>query len=64
MARRGVDSGGRPGRHRRVVERTQAWLLGCRRLGVRDERRTDVLQRLRHPARALIYLCFLAPAAG
>ena len=39
LARRGIDSSERLGRYRRVVERTQAWLPGCRRLGVRYERR-------------------------
>ncbi len=34
------------GRYRWVVERTCAWLLGCRRLGVRYERRSDLLQGL------------------
>lgn len=31
------------GRFRWVVERTRAWLLGCRRLQIRYERRADVL---------------------
>ena len=35
IARRGIDSSGKLGRHRWVVERTLAWLLGFRRLGVR-----------------------------
>ncbi len=64
IARRGIDSSERLGRHRWVVERTQAWLLGCRRLGVRYERRADLLQGLLHLACALICLRFLAPAAG
>lgn len=42
IARRGVESSQRLGRHRWRVERTVAWLLGCRRLLVRfdvvDER--------------------------
>jgi hypothetical protein len=49
------------GRHRWVVERTLAWLLGCRRLGVRYERRFNLLQGLSHLACALICLNFLAP---
>jgi transposase len=44
IARRGIDSSERLGRYRWVVERTYSWLLGCRRLGVRYERRADVLQ--------------------
>ena len=61
IARRGVDSSERLGRHRWVVERSLAWLLGCRRLGVRYERRVDILQGLLHLACALTCLRFLAP---
>ena len=61
IARRGVDSSERLGRHRWVVERSLAWLLGCRRLGVRYERRADILQGLLHLACALTCLRFLAP---
>ena len=64
LARRGIDSSERLGRYRWVVERTQAWLLGCRRLGVRYERRADLLQGLLHLACALICLRFLDPAKG
>jgi IS5 family transposase len=42
IARRGVDSSGRLGRHRWVVERTLAWLSRFRRLTVRYERRADI----------------------
>jgi hypothetical protein len=45
-----------------VVERTLSWLLGYRRLGVRYERRADLLQGLLHVACGLICLGFLAPA--
>ena len=38
IARRGIDSSERLGRHRWVIERTFSWLLGFRRLGVRYER--------------------------
>ncbi len=61
VARRGTDSSERLGRHRWVVERSLAWLLGYRRLGVRYERRADLLQGLLHLACALICLTFLAP---
>jgi transposase len=44
IARRGIDSRERLGRHRWVVERTLAWLKRCRRLTVRDERRADLHQ--------------------
>ena len=59
LARRGIHSSERLGRHRWVVERTFSWLLGCRRLGVRYERRADLLQGLLHLAYALICLNFL-----
>ena len=42
IARRGVDSGERLGRHRWVVERTLARLNRYRRLTVRYERREDI----------------------
>jgi IS5 family transposase len=54
LARRGIDSSERLGRHRSVVERSLSWLLGCRRLGLRYERRADLLQGLLHLACALI----------
>jgi len=61
IARRGIDSSERLGRHRWVVERSLSWLLGCRRLGVRYERRADLLQGLLHLACSLICLRFLGP---
>ena len=61
IARRGIDSSERLGRHRWVVERTLAWLLGCRRLGVRYERRADLLLGLLHLACALVCVRFLGP---
>ena len=42
IARKGVDSSARLGRHRWVVERTLAWLNRFRRLTIRYERRDDV----------------------
>jgi IS5 family transposase len=39
IARKGVESKERPGRHRWVVERTHSWLNRFRRLKVRYERR-------------------------
>jgi transposase len=62
LARRGIESSERLGRHRWVVERTLSWLLGFRRLGVRYERRADLLKGLLHLACALICLRFLDPA--
>ncbi|MGP3691308.1 IS5 family transposase [Streptomyces sp. IBSNAI002] len=37
IARRGIESSQRLGRHRGTVERTMAWLAGCRRLHRRDD---------------------------
>jgi transposase len=62
IARRGIDSSERLGRYRWVVERAFAWLLGFRRLGVRYERRADLLQGLLHLACALVCLRFLPPS--
>jgi transposase len=62
LARRGIDSSKRLGRHRWVVERTLSWLLGFRRLGVRYERRAGLLQAFLHLACALLCVRFLAPA--
>jgi transposase len=59
IARRGIDSSERLGRHRWVVERSLAWLLGYRRLSVRYERRADLLQGLLHLTCALICCRFL-----
>ncbi|MFP2934751.1 IS5 family transposase [Pyxidicoccus sp. 3LG] len=42
IARPGIESKHRLGRHRWVAERTNAWLNQQRRLRVRDERRDDV----------------------
>ena len=42
LARRGIESGERLGRHRWVAERTFSWQQGARRLRVRDERRDDI----------------------
>lgn len=59
IARRGIESSERLGRSRWVVERSLAWLLGCRRLGIRYERRPDLLLGFLHLACALICLRFL-----
>jgi transposase len=64
IARRGIHPSDRLGRYRWVVERTLAWLLGCRRLSVRYERRADLLQGWLHLACALICCHFLAPLRG
>lgn len=44
IARRGVESSQRLGKHRWVVERTLAWLNRFRRLTIRYERRADIHQ--------------------
>jgi transposase len=41
IARRGIESSERLGRHRWVVERTVSWLAGCRRLHRRYERKAE-----------------------
>jgi len=58
IARKGIDSSQRLGRHRWVVERTLAWLNHFRRLRVRDERRGDIHQAFLTLGCALI--CFKA----
>jgi IS5 family transposase len=62
IARRGVESSQRLGRHRYVVERSLAWLVGYRRLQVRYERRADILAAFLQLACALICLNALAQA--
>ena len=42
IARRGIDSSQKLGKHRWKVERTGAWLHGMRRLAMRYERRSDI----------------------
>jgi len=51
-----VESSQRLGRHRYVVERSLAWLVGYRRLQMRYERRADILLGLVQLACALICL--------
>lgn len=56
IARRGVESSERLGRHRWVVERTHAWFNRFRRLAVRHERRADLYEAFTNLAAALITL--------
>jgi IS5 family transposase len=56
IARRGIESSQRLGRHRYVVERSLAWLVGYRRLQVRYERRADIVLGLVQLACVLICL--------
>jgi transposase len=59
IARRGVESGERLGRHRWVVERTLSWLNRYRRLRVRYERRADIHMAFLHIGCALICWNFI-----
>jgi transposase len=61
IARRGVESSQRLGRHRWKVERSLAWLLANRRLTVRYERRADILTAFLHLSCALICARKLQP---
>ncbi len=54
IARRGVESSERLGRHRWVVERTLSWLNRYRRLRIRYERRADMHLAFLHIGCALI----------
>nr|WP_156338572.1 IS5 family transposase [Chondromyces crocatus] len=56
IARRGIESSQRLGRHRWVVERTLAWLHRFRRLVIRYKRRADIHRAFLMLAVAL--LCF------
>jgi IS5 family transposase len=56
IARRGIEPSDKLGRHRYVVERSLAWLVGYRRLQIRYERRAEILLAFCHLACALI--CF------
>ena len=61
IARRGVESSARLGRHRWRVERSLAWLVDFRYLQVRHGRRADYLQAFLHLACALICARFPKP---
>jgi hypothetical protein len=54
IARRGIESSARLGRHRWVVERTPAWLRRFRRLIIRYERRAALHRAFLSLGRALI----------
>ena len=62
IARRGVESSQRLGRHRWVVERTQAWVVAFRKLAVRYDRHAATVWAFLHLACTLICLRFLAHA--
>jgi IS5 family transposase len=54
IARRGVESSEKLGKHRWVVERTLAWLNQFKRLVIRYERRLDIHKTFLHLCCALI----------
>ena len=54
IARRGMESSQRLGKHRWVVERTHAWFAGFGKLRVRFERRLDIHRALLTLAAAII----------
>ncbi|WP_336492804.1 IS5 family transposase [Methylobacterium nigriterrae] len=59
IARRGIESSQRLGRHRWVVERTLAWFAQFRRLAIRYERRRDIHLAFTTLAAALIVWRFI-----
>ena len=59
IARRGIESSERLGRHRWVVKRTLAWLARYRRLSVRYEQRDDIHEAFLHLGCSLICLNYL-----
>ena len=59
IARRGIDSSERLGRHRWVVERTLAWLAKYRRLTIRYERREDIHEAFLHLGCSLVCLNYM-----
>jgi IS5 family transposase len=59
LARRGIESSERLGRHRWVVERTISWLNRYRRLRIRYERRADMHLAFLHIGCALICWNFI-----
>jgi transposase len=54
IARRGINSSQRLGRHRWVIERTLAWFARFRRLTLRHKRRQDIWTAFHSLAAALI----------
>ncbi|WP_329460811.1 IS5 family transposase [Streptomyces sp. NBC_01497] len=56
IARKGIESSERLGRHRWVVERSMSWLAGCRRLHRRYERKAEHL--LAFAGIAAILICY------
>lgn len=59
IARRGVESSEKLGRHRWVVERTHGWFAGFGKLRIRFERRLDIHLALLKLAAAIICARFV-----
>ncbi len=59
IARRGVESSERLGKHRWVVERTHGWFAGLGKLRIRFERRLDIHEALLKPTAAIICVRFV-----
>ena len=59
IARRGVESSERLGKHRWVVERTHSWFAGFGKLRIRFERRLDIHEALLKLAAAIICARFV-----
>jgi IS5 family transposase len=62
IARKGIESSDKLGRHRWVAERSIAWLFQFRRLQIRWERRDELYQAFLDLACAII--CFRAIKPG
>ncbi len=60
IARKGIESSEKLGRHRWVVERTLAWLARYRRLTIRYERRDDIHEAFLHLGCSLICFNYLS----
>ena len=59
IARRGIESSERLGKHRWVVERTHGWFAGFGKLRIRFERRLDIHEALLNLAAAIICARFV-----
>lgn len=59
IARRGVESSEKLGKHRWVVERTHGWFAGFGKLRIRFERRLDTHEALLNLAAAIICARFV-----
>ena len=60
IARKGIESSEKLGRHRWIVERTLAWLAKYRRLTIRYERRDDIHEAFLHLGCLLICFNYLS----